>query len=49
MATVKSYHPSITAERRAEWKLMRDCMDGESAVKSRGETYLPKPTGYKTA
>lgn len=49
MATVKSYHPSITAERRAEWKLMRDAMDGESAIKSRGETYLPMPTGYKTA
>lgn len=49
MGTVKSYHPSITAERRAEWKLMRDAMDGESAIKSRGETYLPMPTGYKTA
>lgn len=49
MATVKSYHPSITAERRAEWKLMRDAMDGESAIKSRGETYLPLPTGFKTA
>lgn len=49
MGTVKSYHPSITAERRAEWKLMRDAMDGESAIKSRGETYLPMPTGYKKA
>lgn len=49
MATVKSYHPSITAERRAEWKLMRDAMDGESAIKSRGETYLPMPTGFRTA
>lgn len=49
MATVKSYHPSVTAERRAEWRLLRDCMDGEGAIKARGEAYLPMPTGYKTA
>lgn len=47
MASVKSYHPAITAARRAEWQLMRDCMDGETAIKQRGETYLPMPSGFK--
>jgi hypothetical protein len=46
MTSVKSLHPNLTAERRAEWQLIRDCVDGESAVKKRGETYLPKPSGF---
>jgi hypothetical protein len=45
--TITTRHPALTAERRAEWQLMRDAMDGESAVKLRGETYLPKPGGFK--
>ena len=48
MASVKNYHPAMTVHRRAEWQLMRDCMDGESAVKSRGTLYLPMPSGFKS-
>lgn len=44
---VKSRHPAMTAERAAEWQLMRDAMDGESAIKLQGETYLSKPSGFK--
>lgn len=44
---VKSRHPTMTAERAAEWQLMRDSMDGESAIKLQGETYLTKPSGFK--
>lgn len=43
---VKQLHPTVTKERRQEWKLMRDCMEGEAVIKSRGETYLPKPSGF---
>ena len=47
MADVRILHPSLSAERRAEWRLMRDAMDGEAIVKARGEIYLPKPDGFK--
>lgn len=46
MATVKTFHPSVTPQRRAEWALMRDCMDGDATVKVKGEAYLPKPDGF---
>lgn len=45
--SVKTLHPALTAERRLEWQLMRDAMDGEAAIKRRGEEYLPKPGGFK--
>ena len=45
--SVQTLHPALTAERREEWKLMRDAMDGESAIKKRHEHYLPKPGGFK--
>ncbi len=48
MTTVKTYHPAITADVRAEWQLIRDCMAGESAVKRAGESYLPMPSGFKS-
>jgi len=47
MGTVKTYHPAMTATRFAEWKLMRDCMDGEAQVKSTDELYLAMPGGFK--
>lgn len=47
MADVRIPHPSLSAERRAEWYLMRDAMDGEALMKSRAEVYLPKPDGFK--
>lgn len=46
--SVESRHPSITAERSAEWQLTRDAVDGESQIKARGETYLSKPSGFKS-
>jgi len=47
MASVKNYHPTVTAARRAEWQLMRDCMDGENTMKLAGENYLPMPSGFR--
>ncbi|MEW4469015.1 DUF4055 domain-containing protein [Parasphingorhabdus sp. JC815] len=44
--SVKTFHPAITAARRNEWQLMRDCMDGENAIKGRAEVYLPMPSGF---
>ncbi|SMF65756.1 protein of unknown function [Xaviernesmea oryzae] len=29
------------------WRLMRDCMDGEDAIKQRGEVYLPMKSGTR--
>ena len=49
MGMIKAYHPSLTPERRAEWQLMRDAMDGESAIKKQQTKYLPLPTGFKSA
>jgi Domain of unknown function (DUF4055) len=44
---INAPHFALTAERRAEWLLMRDAMDGESAIKRGAETYLAKPGGFK--
>lgn len=44
--TVTSRHPDYTAERVAEWRLMRDTYEGESKVKGRTTAYLPKPEGW---
>ena len=45
-------HPDYTL-RIKEWTKVRDCMKGEEVVKSKGETYLPRPSGmtgnYATA
>lgn len=46
MASVNDRHPEYTAERVAEWELMRDVFTGESAIKSKGEIYLPMPSGF---
>lgn len=46
MANVKAQHPARTSDRIAEWRLMRDAVSGESAIKAAGETYLPKPGGF---
>lgn len=39
-----SKHPSYTA-RYADWLLMRDCYEGEKAVKAKGREYLPPTPG----
>lgn len=46
MTSVKEKHPEITPERLAEWRLVADAFDGESAIKRAGETYLPRPSGF---
>lgn len=47
--TVQDKHPDMTADRLAEWALCHDAANGESAIKSRGTTYLPSPSGYSAA
>lgn len=47
MATgINTFHPSITGVRREEWRLIRDAMDGEGQIKSKGMIYLDEPTGF---
>lgn len=43
---VTERHPDLTADRIADWQLMRDTMDGSRAVKRRAQTYLPMPSGF---
>lgn len=42
---VSTKHPEW-GDRADEWKLMRDCVRGEKAVKDAGNTYLPMPSGF---
>lgn len=44
---VSDKHPDLTAARIAEWKLIEDALEGESAIKAAGETYLPCPSSFK--
>lgn len=46
MADVSTTHPDLTSDRAAAWRLMRDTAQGSGAVKARGTTYLPKPSGF---
>lgn len=34
------------SRRKRQWTLIRDCLEGEDAIKMKGEVYLPKPRGY---
>lgn len=43
--SVDMHHPDYD-EHLADWKLVRDCIVGNRAVKDQGETYLPKPEGF---
>lgn len=45
--SVDTRHPDYTAAIVEEWRLMRDAYRGEIAIKAAGETYLPKPSGYR--
>ena len=47
MSEVSSTHPSYS-DRIDEWRICRDAARGEKAVKGRGATYLPMPSGFKT-
>lgn len=48
MAAVDTRHPDLTADRQADWRLMRDVANGARAVKAAGETYLPFPSGFRS-
>ena len=41
MAGVSTEH-SLYSKRAKQWQLIRDCIEGEDAVKAKGEVYLPK-------
>jgi len=45
-STVDTVHPEYT-KTKASWLRMRDCVDGEDVIKSKRETYLPRPSGMK--
>ena len=45
--SVSDKHPDLTAARLDEWKLIEDALEGESAIKAAGETYLPCPSSFK--
>lgn len=47
MQGVREKHPEYTREREEEWTLCGDAFEGESAVKSKAQLYLAKPSGYK--
>jgi len=42
--SVSTHHPDYDKNTRA-WQRVRDCMDGEDVIKSKQETYLPRPAG----
>ena len=50
--SVSTTHPDYSL-RLKEWTRVRDCMKGEDVIKSKGVTYLPRPSGmsgtYATA
>lgn len=48
LKTVSTTHPDY-ALRFKEWTRVRDCIKGEDVIKSKGETYLPRPSGMKGA
>ncbi len=43
---VATKHPDVTLARMYEWRLIKDCLEGEFVFKQGGERYLPKPTGF---
>lgn len=44
--TVDTRHPQYS-RRYKDWQQIRDCIQGQSFIKMRGETYLPKSSGQK--
>lgn len=44
MAGVSTEHP-LYGKRKTQWQLIRDCIEGEDAIKAKGVTYLPKTKG----
>ena len=46
LGAVDTQHPDYDKYIKL-WERVRDCMDGESVIKSKKETYLPRPSGMK--
>jgi len=44
MAGVETIH-KLYNKRKKQWQLIRDCIEGEDAIKEKGEVYLPKTKG----
>ena len=44
MAGVETTH-TLYDKRKTQWTLIRDCLEGEDAIKAKGVTYLPKTKG----
>lgn len=45
MSDVRTTRPEYD-ERSPQWRLMRDCIDGEDKIKDGGADYLPMPSGF---
>ena len=43
-ASVSTHHPDYDKKTKA-WVRVRDCLEGEDTIKSKEETYLPRPAG----
>lgn len=43
--TVLTIHPEYLIK-KDDWDLVRDALDGETAIKSAGQTHLPMPSGF---
>lgn len=46
MSEVSTNHPELTATVKADWRLIRASMSGQSAVKELGVEALPMPSGF---
>lgn len=42
---VEACHP-LYSKRQKQWQVIRDCIEGEDAIKNKGEVYLPRAKGY---
>ena len=42
--SVESKHP-LYQKRSSQWEIIRDCYEGEDAIKAKGEKYLPRASG----
>lgn len=46
--SITTLHP-LYEKRSSQWKVIRDCVEGEDAIKMAGETYLPRACGISDA
>ncbi len=46
--SVETTHP-LYNKRKPQWEVIRDCYEGEDAIKEKGEVYLPRAVGSSNA